>query len=89
MTERIEPALTPEEWADGPDLDGDCFCTADQAYRIAIANQRLSDTDPRKITRDKLDSIRSTLKAADGEWYQDVSDDMAFLDALASYLPPE
>lgn len=48
---------------------------------IALANAALPDGDPRKITREIVDQLRSTR----GE-YLDFS---AFGDALASYLPPE
>lgn len=72
----------------------------------------LPDSDPRKITREKIDRLRMAARAWDGvgqdpgaleRWFNATDDTpepeatyygggdtlLAFLDALASYLPPE
>jgi hypothetical protein len=124
MADRIEPALTAEEWArigcaparvysDGygdPDVvvlfSSDGWVTAKSiradAYRdgalnvkvadrpaavIALLNAALPDSDPRKITRERLARLHYFVE---NETTNDPGDDaLQFLDALASYLPPE
>jgi hypothetical protein len=101
MTDRIEPALTAEEWASIQAGNGIPYMTrcsvvddlrglddGDTHAAIAYANHLLPDSDPRKITRERIAAMRNTvtnlsLVDPDGE----VVD--AFADALASYLPPE
>jgi hypothetical protein len=103
VSEKIEPALTPEEWnrplrpsiaspsASSGTVVVDTYI-ADAARRvpaaIAILNQLLPDSDPRKITRATVQRLRRTAyDAPDGysgpTWLADLAD------ALESYLPPE
>lgn len=60
---------------------------------IAAANDRLPDDDQRKITREKVALMRYAIGLAVGNMGGDEAPDAvsatAFLDALASYLPPE
>ena len=96
MSDRIGPALTPEEWAsdwtrtasmegiascgNGYSLDDD---PADLAYIIAIANSRLPDDDPRKITRADVHELAYMADQTDNDALLRIA---AKLDAL---LPPE
>lgn len=101
---KIDPALTAEEWGDvlgDPMLaDGDVHTVARSwimpdptpAQWIALANAMLPDSDPRKITREKLATIRHALDLlprVEQDDYADYSTAEAFADALESYLPPE
>lgn len=77
--EKIEPALTAEEWAkkasgdfsiDGTQLWGQDEqrwgnCWIDAAKAIALANAALSDSDPRKITREWVRLLTKINGAAD------------------------
>jgi hypothetical protein len=91
MTDRIEPALTPEQWIEHREaLNDDGYGyqavpywegLAGQAGAIAVANDLLPDSDPRKITRERITLLRDPA-------YRE-TEQMAFIDALASYLPPE
>lgn len=103
MPEKIEPALSAEEWAkakaDGigdtrnwtHDKDGTVtfgVAAAFEPYRedfagalIALLNNSLPASDPRKITREKLRLIGRRMGLHDDE-------EKEFLDALESYLPP-
>jgi hypothetical protein len=70
------------------------------ARAIALLNDALPDSDPRKVTREKIEAIRLRAQRSDyvpesgedleanGQWPLDNAVD-AFLDALESYLPPE
>jgi hypothetical protein len=123
MSERIAPALTPDEWAaketrtpdhvrvallvdeDGTFLEvGDGRSSADtwliasegMPQTIALANAALPDSDPRKITRARVDALREVAREIDAEnkgmitqcgWADDFLNGLA--DALESYLPPE
>jgi hypothetical protein len=81
----IEPAFTPEEWKDLPDSYGLCVeWDGNEAKIIALANDSLPDSDPRKITRKTLDSIWGE----DGGWVP-VEYTRKIAAALKSYLPPE
>jgi excinuclease UvrABC ATPase subunit len=59
---------------------------------IALANAALPDTDPRKITRAKVETLRHMI-GADESWTgcspQSFALAESLLDALESYLPPE
>jgi hypothetical protein len=60
------------------------------AAAIAALNAHLSDDDPRKITREKIDDFRDILRSyAEHESSGNESAAYAFLAALESYLPPE
>jgi hypothetical protein len=129
--ERIEPALTAEEWEaeikgtfPGKDENvflarrgavthigirsqdtwqGEKYTGAIHASRsalaatIALANHALPDSDPRKITREKVEKIREGAKNAieDYRLHKPGREDqlaywqeaIAFADALESYLP--
>lgn len=119
MSEKIEPALTREQWdqepneygqtfwnfgdvhvshfdVDGGDIavnyDGAVYDSGRQllgAARhavIALINDSLPDDDPRKITREKIEGLRTELSSENN--FADKSDGWAFLDALESYLAP-
>ena len=89
MSEKIEPALSAEEWRDL--LEGMPVGTFDDAAAIALANHSLADDDPRKITRERIETLRSAMElAVEGRrHYRPAEGDaLAFLDALESYLPP-
>lgn len=114
MSDRIEPGLTAEEWANvGPSsnlsLWGDgsgaievegakpFYVNPEErpAALIALFNAALPDSDPRKITREMIASLRRAQECA--EYYSDNSDEnnehshalLGIVDALSSYLPPE
>lgn len=55
---------------------------------IARANQLLPDSDPRKITPEKIKALRQSASEVEGEGW-DASLTREFADALESYLPPE
>jgi hypothetical protein len=74
MTEpdKIEPALTAEEWAHAMDADVRDGLAYEVCYlwgrsrpagAIAIANAALPDSDPRKITRDEPSMLRNVAEA--------------------------
>jgi hypothetical protein len=109
MTDRIEPALTEEEWANnGEDVVGGYLdwesgvidTSGTYVSRgprfipalIALANAALSDSDPRKITREMVDDLRMAASGLRHE-YGSVDEDAASVDrvsdVLESYLPPE
>lgn len=100
MTDRIVPALTPEEWANADPTslhgfdDGGIYVnmgrTIDErdvsgrpAALLALANAALPDDDPRKITREWLNSLRSLAADLPEPELADIAN------ALESYLPPE
>lgn len=95
MTDKIKPALTAEEWervrqtpggaADYDDAVGDSPET--RAYLIALNNDALPDSDPRKITRADVDNLRGILSG--DAWAVAKSDIRWLAAALESYLPPE
>lgn len=59
MTGKIEPALTAEEWADLPDAYALCAeWDGNERKIIALANDSLADSDPRKITRRHAELLR-------------------------------
>lgn len=78
MSEKIEPALTAQEWADAREPDSSEGLAYEVTYlwgrsrpagTIAIANAALKDDDRRKITRDKIIQLRSVahfLEESDG-----------------------
>jgi hypothetical protein len=100
MTDRIEPALTPDVWRywlrdrDDPAravataCDAVSFDLRQKPERlIALANAALPDPDPRKITHTTV----ARLRFLRGAFHPDdkVHDWLAPLaDALESYLPP-
>lgn len=55
---------------------------------IALANATLPDSDPRKITREKIAELRDAIEVV-ANATRDEASNLAFLDALSSYLPPE
>lgn len=110
-TETIPPALTPAEWADvrDPAQRADLFAqlgfgtdAQGVAQTIAILNDALLDTDPRKITREWLSALEEVVGAATlwnheqrktGRGMQSGEHALAVVAGmfytLASYLPPE
>ena len=110
MTDKIAPALTPEEW-DGrepfstatlfPDgsigfddargvtieLDG----ARKAAIAIALLNFALPDSDPRKITRQKVWDLQTWIGPLNSHaGFRDLAVVLHHhLKALESYLPPE
>lgn len=107
MTDETKPALTPEEWREvdilrGPrkyelcvgEDDGKC------AYLIALNNAALPDSDPRKITRNRLTGLRRAVEIAQlyvedasdaetiGTLVAALTDAQGIAAALESYLPP-
>lgn len=92
-TEPIEPALTAEDWANPSGIGLYDLCVRWEPDGlpkiIALANADLPDSDPRKITREKLAGLRVALSTTSrpADVYNRVGG--AFLDALESYLPPE
>lgn len=103
MSEKIEPALSAEEWqkVEEPMVTGKqsalryLFDEIDEEQAIALANNALRDNDPRKITRKIVAEIRDCAEIMDGEYaFEPVRRAQAaritaFANALASYLPPE
>lgn len=106
MTEKIEPALTAEGWrlssaAERPEhalgsLRGlfpsdEYFDAADLPAVIALANAALPDSDPRKITRERVAAIRTAAEGSrrhyNAEPFANALRD--FANALESYLPPD
>lgn len=58
---------------------------SETAALIALLNDSLPDSDPRKITRERINLAREAFDVLDGK----AEDDLAvFLDGLESYLPP-
>lgn len=109
MTDQtIHPALTPEEWAklDSPEYRSailGALCARLKADHtgpmlIAILNAALPDSDPRKITREKIALIHEMYRmgcscgviTADDmtSWDRLQAELPAFAAALESYLPP-
>ena len=95
--QKIENALTEQEWNEPHTtfmrLTGRMLphTSRDAAALIALANTALPDSDPRKITREKVEAMR--------EWIPGLNNHSGFRElavllhhhcnALASYLPPE
>lgn len=55
---------------------------------IAVANFFLPDTDPRKLTHERLDDLRLALANLAAHQKSDESEATAFIEALRTYLPP-
>lgn len=114
MSEKIEPALSAEEWKRFRERFQmyDDMGTPDMykfegyfgAQGVAVHNATLDGSDPRKITREKIDGLRSILdryaaslgpSPVDHEEIRDTSraegiqSARRFLKALESFLPPE
>lgn len=113
MSEKIEPALSAGEWTRAEiDDDGSALRIVDgrlvneawgqpvdrPAAVIALANAALSDSDPRKITREWVKALRDeaeraeyTERVQDNAGYSAIEPTLArqIADALESYLPPE
>lgn len=94
MTDTIEPALTAVEWSkyragNGP--PGDYVALINPRRLIALANDTLPKSDPRKITRDHLAVLR-LLRGKVNEHEMASWGNLLLLDgliaALESYLPP-
>jgi hypothetical protein len=93
MSEKIEAALSPIEWQEVRELEGRQGLVYELSYigwiatarripaSIAILNDALPDSDPRKITRERVDLLAEIAK--EYPLLQPLAD------ALASYLPPE
>lgn len=87
----IEPALKAKEWAEAFASVGglrgydDCIGEDDatRAYCIAVNNAALSDTDRRKITREKIAALRFAASVGGSPHVDDL------IETLESYLPPE
>lgn len=94
MSEKIEPALTPEQWRDSDrtitEMVGALPERAeDMVSLVALANAALPDSDHRKITREMVGRLRwaaSHAGESNGGAQQCID---AIADALESYLPPE
>ena len=98
----IQPALSAEEWANPAEVgyfDWDIGIVDVGGFEtdrtrlpvqiIALANAALPDSDPRKVTREKIAAVREVLAglSIDGPWAcGEITE--AFLIALESYLPP-
>lgn len=102
MTEKIPPALSPEEWAepanvgyfDWPngivDVSSDTPPDRLPAQIIALANAALPDSDARKITREKIKMLRdyaADITRIGGGRHGGELDHLA--DELEAYLPPK
>lgn len=88
-TDRIEPALSAEEWAARPDMYDIVtrWEESDLPKIIAAANADLPDSDHRKITREMVSDARlAATNAGHAKWSARYN---AIADALESYLPPE
>jgi hypothetical protein len=94
MTDRLEPALSEEEWARVHDgtarwavLD---MAPEVQRKMIALANAALPDDDPRKITWEMVTVIREAAHVPqhDGATWEDERV-TRIADTLESYLPPK
>ena len=96
MTDRIEPALTPDQWArywmEAEEMVRDTDATVQDylareypnpAREIALANAALPDDDPRKITRADVHELAYMADQTDNDALLRIA---AKLDAL---LPPE
>lgn len=94
--------ISREHHNDGLRLNGEWVPATTLPALIAFANAALSDSDPRKITRDWLRTLRSEAKYVgsggleseyEDEPYRSMGQREAALraiaDALESYLPPE
>lgn len=99
MTDKIEPVLSAEEWADlrNPILRAPLLAQLGGgtdpraiAQTITILNDALPDSDPRKITREMIEGLRNSVDVlgfCGYPWRAEQVQSVA--DALASYLPPE
>lgn len=65
--------------------------TAHLPTLIALVNHVLPEDDPRKITRERISDLHGAVTVAerDGAYECEYRPIREFLDALASYLPPE
>lgn len=93
----LGPALTAEEWAAlRKDAQHRKAWAAGILARggplqiIALCNDELPDSAPRKITREKIARLRDAIVEADANEVEPHRwDDLsAFADALEAYLPP-
>lgn len=104
MTDKIEPALTPEEWRDALSEDMRDGLAYEVSYlwgrerphaAIAIANAALPDSDPRKLAREMvryLLEIARFCESVSEERTGEIEPETKLRDiaaALESYLPPE
>jgi hypothetical protein len=91
VTDKIEPALSAEEWARLPrqvtHFIEESAGVGDYPAIIAVCNAALPDSDPRKITADQVHCLRIAADAlkVTGLLSQSL---YRFADALESYLPP-
>jgi len=94
MTDKIAPALTPEQWEQS--ATASFVSTLSSAALIALANAALPDGDPRKITWAMVDALLCVVQQDtdaqrwgpfDGE-IEGAAGCQRLADALASYLPP-
>ena len=104
MSGKIEPALTEEEWAHFRDRfqmyeemgtpDIYKFEGYVGAQGVAVHNSIIDDGDPRKITREKIETMRMAWDCLRDSLPRSADDTSvklleSFADALAAYLPPE
>lgn len=83
---KIEPVLSADQWERVQTTD--IYDEFGEAELIALMNAVLEDTDPKKITHAKLDALRVIIWNWEGERRSEAAPELAFLDALESYLPP-
>jgi hypothetical protein len=99
MTDHIEPALSEAEWkgvrSGADDVTRYYFTKGRLAAVIAACNDELPDSDPRKITREMIEALRSAASFVPDFYAADANGDNivalchSLADALESYLPPE
>jgi hypothetical protein len=83
-SEGIKPVMTPDQWErvrSGCDDITSHYYNGEKGAVIAACNDELPDSDPRKITRERIALLRDPA-------YRE-TEAARFLEALASYLPPE
>lgn len=100
MSAEIQPALTPDEWADlaRPAYAPGTLARDGYAMRLlpnrplaffAVANDALPDDDPRKITWAMVDEIRAAAEEFETSWPRGHRYLLRVAtDVLAPYLPP-
>lgn len=97
MGDKIEQALTKDEWEHALDPDVRESLAYEVTYlwgktrpgaAIALANAALPDSDPRKITREIVEAIRKAYLEF-GQTNETTDRILEIADALESYLPPE
>jgi len=93
MSERMEPAFTPEQWHAvlhrPPGTAAIAWNTP--VRRLAAANAEIPDTDPRKLTRAQVNVLREVAKtlAARPETATAAAQVGRIADVLDLVLPPD